>query len=528
MGALPAGDRSRGEVDVRQGTQNATAVLGFALFLTINATSVWGGVFPFFPADMQTPAVTSLFYYAQAVALSGTFLAGLILSFRHHELARTVPVAAAAVPLFLGSSGLVAAMYLPTFTFPLVIGAGVLLGVGSAAFFTIWQTCFSAQSLDRGGLLLVLGTGLAAVFYFLLYLVPIAVTAFLIPLILVPLCALCLSMERRSLSLDQPMFEDDPRRHPQVYRQVGRVFWKQAVCIGMLGFASGIIRAIALGNAVVGDIVNMTSMAGAFIGAIALLAVWERHSFRISLYATFRVLFPFLVTAFLLLPFLGAGYLDTFAGITYMVFSVAGMLMMVHCTQITRDDGVNPVFIYSFFAAIVYSLQAVGFVFGQFSENFSLIGLQPLSIVALGSVWVLSVALVVCDQYPLRIRPEDRDARPDIEFIALKRRPRVEEAPAPREMADEGRPDWIASPEDPEAPIIKDRISKKCLALKERYGLTSREAEIAEYIARGFSVASTAEKLVISENTIRAHSKHIYTKLDIHKRQELLDLLDTV
>ncbi|MDR1358332.1 MAG: LuxR C-terminal-related transcriptional regulator [Coriobacteriales bacterium] len=32
----------------------------------------------------------------------------------------------------------------------------------------------------------------------------------------------------------------------------------------------------------------------------------------------------------------------------------------------------------------------------------------------------------------------------------------------------------------------------------------------------------------MSENTVRTHSRHIYTKLDIHKRQELLDLLESM
>lgn len=34
--------------------------------------------------------------------------------------------------------------------------------------------------------------------------------------------------------------------------------------------------------------------------------------------------------------------------------------------------------------------------------------------------------------------------------------------------------------------------------------------------------------LVVSENTVRTHSKRIYTKLDIHKKQELIDLLEEV
>ena len=62
-------------------------------------------------------------------------------------------------------------------------------------------------------------------------------------------------------------------------------------------------------------------------------------------------------------------------------------------------------------------------------------------------------------------------------------------------------------------------------AVRELYGLSAREAEVAELIARGNTVAHIAELLFVSENTVRTHAKHIYTKLDIHKRQELLDML---
>ena len=48
-----------------------------------------------------------------------------------------------------------------------------------------------------------------------------------------------------------------------------------------------------------------------------------------------------------------------------------------------------------------------------------------------------------------------------------------------------------------------------------------------ELIARGNTVARIAEQLVVSENTIRTHSKRIYAKLDIHKKQELVVLLET-
>ena len=63
--------------------------------------------------------------------------------------------------------------------------------------------------------------------------------------------------------------------------------------------------------------------------------------------------------------------------------------------------------------------------------------------------------------------------------------------------------------------------------LRQHYRLSAREAEVMELIARGNTVVRIAEELVVSENTIRTHSKRIYAKLNIHKKQELTDLIDS-
>lgn len=74
---------------------------------------------------------------------------------------------------------------------------------------------------------------------------------------------------------------------------------------------------------------------------------------------------------------------------------------------------------------------------------------------------------------------------------------------------------------------FRDRFSKQMVAVREFYGLSAREAEVAGLIARGNTVAHIAELLFVSENTVRTHSKRIYVKLDIHKRQELIDLVES-
>lgn len=48
---------------------------------------------------------------------------------------------------------------------------------------------------------------------------------------------------------------------------------------------------------------------------------------------------------------------------------------------------------------------------------------------------------------------------------------------------------------------------------------------MALLIAQGRSKSYIAEALCLSENTVRTHAKNVYTKLDVHSKQELIDLL---
>jgi DNA-binding CsgD family transcriptional regulator len=64
---------------------------------------------------------------------------------------------------------------------------------------------------------------------------------------------------------------------------------------------------------------------------------------------------------------------------------------------------------------------------------------------------------------------------------------------------------------------VTDRITKQCRALSETFGLSKRETEVMELIARGWTGASISEKLFISENTTRTHTRRIYAKLGVHK-----------
>jgi non-specific serine/threonine protein kinase len=55
--------------------------------------------------------------------------------------------------------------------------------------------------------------------------------------------------------------------------------------------------------------------------------------------------------------------------------------------------------------------------------------------------------------------------------------------------------------------------------------LSKRELEIARLVSDGMSNREIAEKLFLSKRTVDAHMEHIFGKLDISKRAELISWL---
>lgn len=63
-------------------------------------------------------------------------------------------------------------------------------------------------------------------------------------------------------------------------------------------------------------------------------------------------------------------------------------------------------------------------------------------------------------------------------------------------------------------------------SLARTYALSDRERDVALLVAKGYTLTAVGEDLCISLNTVRVHSRNLYKKLGIHKKSELLRLLD--
>lgn len=67
-----------------------------------------------------------------------------------------------------------------------------------------------------------------------------------------------------------------------------------------------------------------------------------------------------------------------------------------------------------------------------------------------------------------------------------------------------------------------------CDVIAKTYQLTAREREVLELMARGRDMPFMEEALFVSRNTVKMHIRHIYTKLDVHSKQDIIDMVEQI
>jgi DNA-binding CsgD family transcriptional regulator len=76
--------------------------------------------------------------------------------------------------------------------------------------------------------------------------------------------------------------------------------------------------------------------------------------------------------------------------------------------------------------------------------------------------------------------------------------------------------------------VIKEVPASQPFSLNEArlkdLGITKRELEILELIAQGMSNREIAEKLFVSENTVKTHSSRLFDKLSAKRRTQAVQI----
>lgn len=399
-----------------------------------------------------------------------------------------------ALGLFLAGSLLVALQHggVVSSEWSLVV-VGACFGWGSGIMFGALQEIVAAQKVFTAGIVVFAAAGISALLFFAVEVLPADAVPWMSLFVFVGATVALTCAAWKCAPKVHPMFDTVPDQRRDRCREAVSELWRPLLCVAFSAFIVGIVRVgSASGGGSIGQ-TNESNMIGLLAASVALLATWRFLYERVTLMRLYQILFPLTATAFLLLPLLEGTFRQVVYSLVFLVFSVTSSLMVVSCARTARNQSLTPVLVYGTFASIVYASSLAGSVVGLFVGAGRGVGLAELSVVALVAVYALSVAMVA---------PHGRKAG------SVK-------AASGEKLA-------------PVVGAVGDSVTAGCAVAVERYGLSRREAEVLDLLARGRDVPYVAEELVISKNTVRTHTKSIFAKTGVHSRQELIDLVESI
>ena len=246
---------------------------------------------------------------------------------------------------------------------------------------------------------------------------------------------------------------------------------------------------------------------------------------RISLFFLYRWICPTLVIGFAAVILFGqAGALVAVAASLGGRFTFC-LIAQIYFANYAAAGRATPAQASSLGWLFVHAGDLLGLVLWIVLEPLMLAQPAGLTAVSVGCIVVLvTVTMAVMGETSTFLRiPE-----------AAKDRPHAHEKGLVSESLDvHGAMDQPGAPQ-PDAPApaaaptsaapSEERSGARIDEIAQKAGLTPREAEVFALLAQGRSIPYIRDELIISRETAATHAKHIYAKLGVHSRQELIDL----
>ena len=270
--------------------------------------------------------------------------------------------------------------------------------------------------------------------------------------------------------------------------------------------------------------ISPTSLAS--LSAVVFLAVLAFVANRtFDLTKTFRFAFPFIALLLVALPFTDRSF-DTFfqASLSFLstIVNVSIMFLMIETARVRQAPAVAVVASSMFIAraALLVSL-VVGMVLDARDD---LDGTARAMVLVVAGIYLLSMTLV------LLTRKQGKPvagvsvslASEDVAF----NRP---QAAAAANEAGESGPEVRAVPgpvdQVSQASPAPTPLEARAADLAAKFYLTPREHEVVLLLAQGRSAPFIGNELGLATNTVRGYVQEAYAKLDVHSKQELIDLL---
>lgn len=428
-----------------------------------------------------------------------------------------------------------------TWALPVFIAASMATGIGSGFMWLLWGSFYSRIPQDHTEVLAPASAAIAA----LLTLASSAMSGW-VGIAFVASFPIISGMSLEWALRNAPRKGADQNKHHRnepsaahVLRSMGRTVLGILVACVFVCLSGGFLDADPYIRPETP--VNQASILMALVFTMALTAVAVVGPRRISISFFYRWMCPALVLGFasvILLP-------DPFGSIVAFITSISARFAFCLITQM-------------FFARFAESGKAtatqsfgwgwIGVHLGDFIGVFLLLMLQNFPIGNLGGfenvaagcivVLVFATMFVLDDGTSFRTQNPSAENAPSIITPSKKSEELTTARPGDNANESIGRNSDAQAEQrtplqDAEEPAADQKeqagndasFEETILSISKTFRLTPRETEVFSLLARGRSIPYIRDELVISRETAATHAKHIYAKLDVHSRQELIDLV---
>lgn len=476
----------------------ALAIVGYGLHIALVSLVGWPGSSSVFTQGFSSSGVLSPFSLAKDLAFCLSFLVWFAVAMRGGErfyaLFSHRPVWWVFSAAFV-AAGVGASLAVPSGcgTVPEVL-CGALMGVSLSGNFTLWQRTLCARHTPVDARGLIGGTILGGSLFFLTSWLPDQAVRVIALAVMAPATSAVLMLcnvarpGRVPLAPDHAAdLPDLPARRANLRKGVLALIMP-CVTIGAIGFTMQALRIVSVGlgaqEALLSNLYNIANV----IGPSVLLLVFERNRYHVDMGVFYRIGAPLIGGVALLFPVGGAVFQNTASVLLYATFSIASIMGILACNQVSRQYRVPPIAMYALCFATIYLVR------------FSPVAVWGLGLFATGDV--VPVALVcLALMFACYVASDRFQCAQEVAQVYSWESELAVEAPA--------------------------RASEDAVrAFGESRGLTVRECEVLLLMQTGRSAPAIAEKIGVSQNTVRFHAKNLYSKLGIHSRQELIDLVD--
>lgn len=515
----------------------AVIILGYGLFRGVNSNSYLSAF-----ASVEAPFlfVPDLFFnvvVALTVALCSCLV--IVLTLRGHLKALSMPILLPVALLIIAKVLTLLGVFSELPSDLALIVPGIFFGISSVMLSLVWIEVLAMQRPLAIVTQIALGMLLSMVTSTVLSTLESS-TQLIVGIGLLMVMAICAVYVRRALKrmgADAACGADDPTGDVEKKRAAGHVPNDVAVlpvkpqrryrdAFLMLGDALiaycvleaviGLLNSFMLAGSITFAGSGTVSVGGMLIGIVTFSVIVFAFQRMPQVSTAFRVLMPIIASLLVFLPFLDERFNLFFSTVLLGSYYFIALLITYVVAEVAHERRVSSYVLMGAAMGLSRILLAAALVGGHF------IGSLPVDLFGEGQDLMRYLIIIVAVIYALSVATvlvsRDRRRRRRLQGLGEE----VAEAVADADRGLAGMQLGVAG----ERPSVDETLDDRCASLAERCRLTEREGEILGFLARGRTKAYIAGVLFVSENTVRSHVRNIYAKLDVHTRQELIDLVE--